>query len=61
MGRHDGVRQCDVDLAVLRGRLVHLVEGVLQHTHLPHVLGCVRFIKHKLDTENEILLSKIDH
>ena len=49
-GRHHGVGERDVELAVLGGRLVHLVEGVLQYAHLPHVLGRVRLVQHELDT-----------
>ena len=55
---HDGVGQRDVDvvqLVVLVHALVHLVEGVLQHTHLPHILGSVRLVKLELDAELKLL------
>ena len=44
------VLEGDVELVGLCAG-VHLVEGVLQHAHLPHVLGGVRLVKHKLDTD----------
>ena len=50
---HDGVGEGDVDLTVFRRCFMHLIEGVLGHTHLPHVLGCVGFIEHELDTEDK--------
>ena len=49
----DGVGERDVDvvhLVVLGSVLIHLVESVLENTHLPHILGRVRFIKLELDT-----------
>ena len=55
---HDGVGQGDVDvvqLAVLVHVLVHLVEGVLKYTHLPHILGGVGLIKLELNTELKLL------
>ena len=50
---HDGVGEGDVDLTVFRRCFMHLIEGVLGHTHLPHVLGCVGLIEHELDTEDK--------
>jgi hypothetical protein len=34
-----------------REYLMHLVKGVLKHTHLPHIFGCIRLLEHELNTE----------
>ena len=44
----------DVELARFRAG-VHLVEGVLQHAHLPDVLGRVRLVEHELHAELVVL------
>ena len=48
------VLEGDVELVGL-GAGVHLVEGVLQHAHLPHVLGRVRLVQHELHAELVVL------
>ena len=48
------VLEGDVELVGL-GAGVHLVEGVLQHAHLPHVLGGVRLVQHELHAELVVL------
>jgi hypothetical protein len=30
---------------------MHLVKGVLKHTHLPHILGRIRLLEHELNAE----------
>ena len=34
---------------------MHFVERVLEHAHLPDVLGGVRFVENELDAELEVL------
>ena len=34
---------------------MQFIEGVLQNTHLPHILGSVRLVEHELDTELVLL------
>jgi hypothetical protein len=30
---------------------MHLVKGVLKHTHLPHIFGRIRLLEHELNAE----------
>ena len=47
--------QCNVDLPVFRGCLMHFVKGVLKYAHFPHIFGSIWFIKNKLNTKLKLL------